>query len=534
MRFVIRKLRLLPLLSFLSPDIYAKSACEGLSPPAFAKSFQARVQTSIQVPASEASFRNDLEMKDLPSFCRISLTLKPRPESEIGAEIWLPVSDWNGRYLQVGNRGFAGTIPHEALAHYLKLGYAVGATDNGHKGYDDDASWASRSPGKILDFGYRAVHETRQASKPLIKAFYAKDPHHSYFSGCSEGGREALTEAQRYPDDFDGYLAGAPAASWTYGYSGLLFAAQRFAELGADKPNMDQIRYLSEEALRQCDALDGAKDGLIERPRQCKFDSAQLLCKVKKDGRCFSETQRRLIDTLHEGVPDVQVAGFRDSLGVEDAPFQWPTWFVGPTMWNAPDPIAKPLAQAFFAHMVYGDPKRDVMALDIKTAVRDAADQLESVLNVRHAGFKVAAGSGRKILQYHGWSDVAVPAQYSLDFQASIAKDFGSRAGDFHRLFMVPGMAHCFGGKGPSAFNGIDNQGAPQLKTHDALLALEAWVEKSEAPDSLIATQFQDGDPKKPVLRTRRLCPYPSYARWDQKGSLDKAESFTCVNDGRR
>lgn len=519
--------------TILMPSLRADTACESLAAPFPVKSFQARLQNEIKVAARDASFRNDLEIKGLPQFCRISLTLAPHPESEIGSELWFPVSGWNGRYLQIGNRGFAGTIPHEALAHYLKLGYAVGGSDNGHRGYDDDASWAVGQVEKIHDFAYRAVHETRRAARGLLKQFYAQEPKHSYFSGCSEGGREALVEAQRYPEDFDGYLAGAPAASWTYGYSGLLFAAQRFAAMKGETLTLAQIGFLSKEALRQCDGLDGVKDGLIERPRQCRFDSKRLLCKGKGKEKtaCFSENQRRLVDDLHLGVPDAQIAGFRDSLGVEDDPFQWPTWFTGPTLWNAPDPIAKPLAQAFFANMVYGDPKRDVMGLDIRSAARDAADRWGAILNVREPHLKGIATSGKKILQYHGWADVAVPAQYSLDYYEYVKKEFGPRSSDFYRLFMVPGMAHCFGGKGASVFNGIDNQGAPRQKSHDALLALEAWVEKGEAPETLIGTQYIDGNPEKGVRRTRLLCPYPAYARWNKKGSVDKADSFVCVND---
>ncbi|WP_141733310.1 tannase/feruloyl esterase family alpha/beta hydrolase [Oligoflexus tunisiensis] len=507
------------LLVSLTPVGYSQ-VCEPLHKGFPDARLESITQGVLTIPASEATFRSETTFKDLPRFCRVRIQHRPRPDSDIGMEVWLPETNWNGRYLQVGNGGFAGTIHHHSLVHYLKRGFAVAGTDNGHKGYDDDTRWSIGHPEKIVDFGHRAVHETNQLAQTVVQKFYGKPAVFRYMTGCSDGGREGLMEAQRYPEDFHGILAGAPALRWTHGFTALLHVRQVLDRL-PDKLQPAHIQALRLESLKQCDAADGLKDGIVDPMASCEPNFKGLMCPGPKP--CFSKQQMAAVQAIYDGPQGVH--GFRYTQGFEDGPFQWPTWFTGPTMWGAPEPLANSLSYAFFGPMVYQNAKLDVLQISVQEAVAKADRELASILN---ADRDTLSRKRYKILHYHGWADAAVPAQHSIDYYTKVLKKY-PQAQDFYRLFMVSGMGHCLTGSGPQIFNGtVDNQGAPEDPAHDALLALMDWVEKGRAPEALIATQFVDDDPKKPVRRTRPLCPYPQRARWDGKGDPNLDSSFTC------
>ena len=495
----------------------------------------------IVISASESTSRQELILKDLPPLCRVVGTLRPRPDAAIGFELWLP-ERWNGRYLQLGNGGFAGTIHHGTLATYIKLGYAVAGTDGGHKAYDDDTRWAIGEPEKIKDFGFRAVHETSLFAQNVLPVYYQKPVRYRYFSGCSDGGREALMEAQRYPDDFDGYLAGAPALRWTHGFSALLSVRQILASIKDEPIRLPQLKALSQEALRQCDTKDGVRDGVIDPIAGCTVNLKALLCAASgtskdKEG-CMSAAQLKAVAGIYSGALDEKSAvknlsGFAYTLGFEDGPFQWQTWFTGPTMWGTPDPLLKPLTDAFFGPLLYQKLTVNVEALPLAEAVAKADRDLAPWTNATDPDLKgIRLSPKKKILQYHGWADAAVPAQYSIDYYQAVhalkTSDSTRPVDDYYRLFMVPGMGHCFSGSGPNVFNGSDNQGGPRDAEHDVQLALERWVEEGVAPERIIASQFIKDDVSKGVLATRPLCPYPQRARWNGKGPTSDAAYFTC------
>ena len=268
----------------------------------------------------------------LPAFCRLAGVIRPTSDSDIRFEVWLPASDWNGKFLSVGNGGFAGSINYYAMADDLRRGYATAATDTGHEGDAEDASWAFKHPEKVVDFGYRGLHATAENAKALIQTFYNSAVRHSYFDSCSDGGREALMEAQRFPEDFDGILAGAPANFWTH----MLAAAVEIIQgmYGKDPsayiPSA-KLPAIQSAALAACDAQDGVKDGIISDPLRCHFDPSVLLCKGKDSRDCLTAPQLSTLKNLYAGAQDSHgkqiFPGYMP--GAEDGPAGWAPWITG-------------------------------------------------------------------------------------------------------------------------------------------------------------------------------------------------------------
>ena len=239
-------------------------------------------------------------MKPAVDFCRVALTLKPSSDSDIQVEVWLPAAGWNGKFQGAGNGGFAGAIDYPALSLAVSKGYAAAATDTGPRAGGTDAQWALNHPEKIADFGYRAIHETADRAKAVIRAFYGNAPKKSYFNSCSDGGREALMEAQRYPADYDGIVAGAPAGFWTHLLTQGIFNMQAIAEPASYVPSA-KLRAIETASLNQCDALDGVKDGVIENPTACHFDPSVLLCKRADTNECLTHPQLTALEKIYAG-----------------------------------------------------------------------------------------------------------------------------------------------------------------------------------------------------------------------------------------
>ena len=480
----------------------------------------------------------------VPARCVVKAVTRPSGDSEIQFELWLPVAGWNGKYQQAGNGGWAGSIPTASLVAGVRRGYSTAGTDDGHQG-GEGATWAIGHPEKLVDFGHRAVHETSAQSKAIIHAFYGRDASKSYFVGCSDGGREALMEAQRYPEDFHGIVAGAPANNW----SGLMTMAVWIEQAldAADIPAA-KLPAIQTAALSACDALDGVKDALVEDPRACAFDPAAMACTGGDTVQCLTPPQVAALRKIYAGPKNprtgAQIApGF--SPGTEAVPGGWMPWIVPPpsqpgaAQGGGRGSVLSMFGNSHYGHAVFEDPKWDFRTLNFDTDVAFGIEKTAAILNSNSPDLRSFRASGGKLIQYHGWGDAAIPGLSSIDYYDRVraflgkypdARSDASRPVDgFYRLFMVPGMGHCGGGTGANMFGngGRSAASATADPDRDVLAALERWVEQGVAPERIIATGTQTADPSKTM--TRPLCPYPQIARYQGTGDSNTAESFTCA-----
>lgn len=468
--------------------------------------------------------------KELPAFCRVTGIIKPTADSDINFEVWMPSSGWNGKLQGIGNGGFAGSISYDGLAGAVARGYAAASTDTGHTGRD--ASWALGHPEKIVDYGHRAIHEMTMKAKEIIGAFYGNGPKRSYFASCSNGGRQALMEAQRYPNDYDGLIAGAPANYFTNILTGFAWNLQAMHADADSYIPPSKLKAIETAALASCDVRDGVSDGVLDDPTKCGFDPSVLLCRGTESDECLTEKQIAALKKIYSGPRGSNgkqiIPGFVP--GGETGPGGWATWI------NSADPTRA--LQFFFstqtfANMVHDDPKWDIKRFNLEEDHKLANQKLASILNATDPNLKAFKARGGKLILYHGWSDAALPPVNTINYFQSVVAKMGQReSGSFVRLFMVPGLQHCGGGPGPNAF-GAFVTAARSDPQHDMSLALERWVEQGIGPDRIIASKRQGLDPKSPVTRTRPLCPFPQVARYRGSGSTDAAANFACVDDKR-
>jgi feruloyl esterase len=438
---------------------------------------------------------NPAPYRNLPAFCRVAATLTPTADSEIKIEVWLPTAGWNRDLQSVGNGAWAGSISYAAMAGALAAGYATASTDTGHTG--NAVEFAFGHPEKVNDFGYRAVHEMTVAAKAIVAAFYGNAPRHSYFNGCSTGGRQALTEAQRYPADYDGIIAGAPAiyASRLQGMQVWVNQTAHATEGSYIPP--DKYKALHDEVMAVCDAVDGVKDSVIENPRRCKFDPSLLLCQAGDTADCLTPAQIEFAQKVYAGPQAGGTAAFPGlEIGTE----------LGWGMLAAPKPMA-------FAEEIYRLALGDRSWTAGKFSWAETAKfekSLGGVMDANNPDLRPFFNRGGKLLMYHGWADPGIPPGNTIRYFGEVAKAVGKKKADTGmRLFMVPGMGHCRGG-------GTD--------TFDTPGALSRWVEQREAPDRLVASRVQNGK----ADRTRPLCRYPQQAVYSGGGSTDEAANFSC------
>lgn len=466
----------------------------------------------------------------LPAFCRVQGLLRPTRESNIVFEVWLPASDWNGRFLGVGNGGFAGSVGYSSLAAAVQAGYAAASTDTGHSVGGTDASWAIGHPEKIVDFGWRAVHLTTVAGKELTAAFYGSPPHHSYFESCSNGGRQGLMEAQRFPDDYDGIMAGAPAYNWTRLFTDFVWNAQALSKPGA-MIAADKTPAIAQAVLAQCDAHDGLIDGLLSDPRQCKFDPQKLECKSKDSNACLTAPQITALRAIYQGARTSKgnriYFGFPP--GGETAPASpgWDAWIFGAAPGAS---IQNAFGSGFIKGMVGAPAGWTPASFDFDRDFQTLEKKAAATFNATDPDLSRFAARGGKLILFHGWSDAAIPAQGTIEYREQIRRRMGARrANEYVRLFLVPGMHHCGGGTGPSDF-GQSTAPAPGADPATNLAAaLEAWVEKGRVPEQVIARQSAAPGPSaiKPV-RTGLICAYPKRATLMPGADAMRAESFSC------
>jgi feruloyl esterase len=464
--------------------------------------------------------------KNVPAFCRVVVLATPSADSSIRIEVWMPASGWNGKLQGVGNGGFAGVIDFMALGVAVSKGYAVAGTDTGHSGSPIDARWALGHAEKVADFGHRGIHEMTRVAKEMIQAFYGKSAQRSYFVGCSDGGREALMEAQRYPTDYDGILAGAPANYWTALIS---MAASDTQALTADAASFipaTKVPAISAAVLSACDGLDGVRDGILNDPRQCHFDPAKIECKAGEDNnQCLTTRQVATLRKIYAGLHDLHghevFPGYLP--GAEDGQGGWGTWILGPAPGKS---LMAFFASGYFSNMVYEDPGWDNKTFQPDAGVKLAGEKTANALNATDANLSPFKARGGKLIVYHGWNDPAIPAINAVNYYDSVVVKMGRGDADsFIRLYMVPGMQHCGDGPGADSFGQVGelNFDDPHRSVY---AALQQWVEKGAAPGSIIASKY--GDDKQHPKMTRPLCAYPETAKYKGSGDTNDAANFKC------
>ena len=498
----------------------ASRSCESLAQLALPNTKITAAQT---IPAGEFTPPGRPAIKDLPTFCRVAATLNPATDSDIKIEVWLPVDSWNGKFRGQGNGGFAGAISFDAMAAAVRLGYATAGTDTGHTG--SDASWALGHPEKVVDFGWRAIHEMTLKAKAVIQEYYGSGPKQSYFSACSNGGREALMEAQRFPGDYDGIIAGAPANYWTRLLtSGMLLQGVILEGDGYIPPA--KLPAITDRVMDACDAKDGVTDRVLNDPRQCQFDPGVLMCKGSDSDTCLTEAQVRALKAIYAGVKDatgrLYFPGYM--AGSEDS--GWNAWITGPMPHRSNVYF---FGSQFFTNMVYEKSDWDYRTFNFEEGRKLAETRTAAALDAIDPNLKPFKARGGKLIMYHGWNDPGIPALNTINYLESVANRMGKRDSEsFVRLFMAPGMAHCAGGPGPNVFG---QGGAVSLDDpdHNIYRALEQWVERGIAPARIIATKYNnDRNPAQGVKMTRPLCAFPQIAKYKGAGDTTDAANFVC------
>jgi feruloyl esterase len=436
---------------------------------------------------------------NLPVFCRVSATLTPSSDSDIKIEVWLPVSRWNGKFQAVGNGGWAGVISYNALALAVAGGYATVSTDTGHTG--NGGSFALGHPEKMIDFAYRSEHEMTLAAKALVAAFYGRAPEISYWNGCSTGGRQGLTEAQRYPSDYNGIIAGAPGNNRTHLYAWSIAVAQTAHKDETSYIPPTKYAMIHKSVLEACDALDGLKDGLIGDPTRCHFDPKALTCKGEDNPSCLTPAQAETARKIYSSAKDPRT-------GQEIYPGLEPGSEMGWAIHAGPEPLA--YATDGFKYVTFKNPAWDYRSFNLEKDVALADNVDDGMTSAMDPNLKDFLGRGGKLLMYQGWSDPNISPLNTVHFYQSVLNTMAGAASDSVRLFMSPGMGHCGGGDGPNTF--------------DAMGALAQWVEKGQPPDQLLASHRANGA----VDRTRPICAYPKVAAYKGTGSIDDAGNFAC------
>ncbi|MBV8730716.1 MAG: tannase/feruloyl esterase family alpha/beta hydrolase [Acidobacteriia bacterium] len=502
MRFLRISSLLLPLAAWVHAAATTPGSCESLAglslPGASITMAQGVAAGGFSIPAG----RGGGGVSNLPAFCRVTATLKPSADSEIKMELWLPASGWNGKFEANGNGGWNGSISPVTLAGGLTRGYASAMSDLGHEG--GSASFALGHPEKLVDFGYRAAHEMTVASKAIVAAYYGQPLKESYWTGCSAGGRSALMEAQRYPADFDGIVAGSPGLDWTGRALQAVWIAQAAHKTEASYIPPSKYALIHNAVLQACDAKDGVKDGVLEDPTACGFDPKELECKGADAADCLTAPQVETARTVYSPVLNPRTKqtifpGFER--GSETG---WAT-MAGPQIFG--------IGSDLFKFVVFQDPNWDYRTFDFDRGTARTEDVAGRLLNAEDPNLKAFMDRGGKLIQYHGWADPQIAPGSSVRYYKKVLDTMGGAAKvqSFYRLFMVPGMAHCGGGDGTSNF--------------DMLAALEQWKEQGKAPEQVPASRMRDGK----VDRTRPLCPYPQVAKYKGSGSTDDAANFVCA-----
>ncbi|MEJ1969162.1 MAG: tannase/feruloyl esterase family alpha/beta hydrolase [Rhizomicrobium sp.] len=464
------------------------------------------ITAAAPVAAGPFTTQGMRQSAELPAFCRVQGVAAPTADSHIQFEVWIPqAGGWNGKFQEVGVGGYDGSISYDAMAAGLKRGYAVAGNDVGHTG--GDLKFGLGHPEKVIDWAWRAMHVSAVAGKLIVRNATGRQPEHSYFIGCSTGGHQALSEAQRFPADFDGIIAGDPAYDRLHETAAYLWSWTATHDAsGAPLLSSADLKLVTQAVVATC----GDRDGVIDEPRLCRFAPATLLCKPGQTGRCLNQEQVDAVDKVYAGLRNPRTGeqifpGWeRGSENFGDAPLQgWNGFLINPKA---------PMRSEVYAYFLFGDPNWDFRTFDFDrdVAYADSAIGYMSAVDTDLGAFRARGG---KLLMYTGWIDPVAPPEDIAKYYDAVAGKMGGlrKVAEFYRFFMVPGMGHCQGGPGTTNF--------------DMLTQLENWVEHGRAPARVVASHVENGV----TTRTRPLCPYPQVARWNGKGDRSKAESFLCT-----
>ena len=508
-----------------APD--SGAACIALKGRTFG---DATVVESTAVPAGALKISDTVTIPSLPAFCRVQAVSKPSTDSNINFEVWLPDrATWNRKFLSTGEGGFAGQLNYQrngldaAMDEHLRRGYATASTDTGH--VSSDQWWAIGHPERVTDYLYRAKHVTTVAAKAIIAAHYGQAPTRSYFNSCSNGGRQGLIEAQRYPEDFDGYIIGAPWNFQSHSNAGFIWDAHALAAPSARIPE-EMLPVIAKAAVAACDKNDGLADGIITDPSRCRFDPKSLICSGGTTSGCLTAPQATALQKIYEGPKNPRTGEAIFPGFARGSEAGW-TGMVRPT-------TAASGLLVYFSNIVYQNREWDLNTFNFDTDMAhtdQVAGRLGDSISTDYSG---VMRRGAKIIQYHGWNDQTLQPEYSPQYYEQVAKANGGleKTQEFYRLFMLPGVDHCYGGVGASNFGGVGQQRPPSRDaSHDVLTALEAWVERGTPPAQFIGTKYTDNQPAtKTVQFTRPICLYPSVPRYKGTGDPNDASNFVCVS----
>lgn len=468
----------------------------------------------------------------LPAHCRVTGTIKPAPRSNIVFETWLPATGWNGKFQGVGNGGFAGDINYRGgLVEGTQRGYAVASTDTGHSPGGFTAPWAVGNIDAQVDYGHRAIHLTAVNAKAIIEAYYGRKPRLSVFSSCSNGGRQALMAAQRYPEDYDGIIAGAPAWDFTRLSQIFIWNGTSLTRTPGSNIPPAKLPAIQAAVLSQCDALDGLKDGLVRDPRACRFDPKPLRCTGADSDACLTGDQLAALADILRGPPIARAPriGYEPA-GAEAYPGGWAPWI------SSKDPMMTGAGvfglglPRFFADM----PEATFANFDFDRDGPLLDKAIGPILNADSTDLSAFFGRGGKLILYHGWGDAAIPPRMSIEYYEQVRARVGAAADDSMRLFMVPGMQHCNAGPGLNSFGQGASPYPSALPEEDIGAALEAWVTRGLAPEQLVAASASNilAGPMDRRLakatRTGLLCAYPRVAVWNGAGDAGQFTSYRC------
>jgi feruloyl esterase len=472
------------------------------------------------------------------ALCRVAATAKPGANSNIHFEVWIPSDgSWNGKYQQVGNGGFAGSIQYAAIANAVSRGYAAASTDDGTSGPPAGAPAFIGNPDVLIDYGYRSLKVTSSEAKTIITAFMNRGPRRSYFVGCSDGGREALQQAQRFPTDFDGIIVGSPTNDFV-GEFGSSYHWDMQATLGGPQTGGIPDAYipasllpvLSNKALAKCAGKDGgvSTDAFLSDPRSCHFDPREVQCRGGQNpSTCLTSAQvaaaKKIYAGAHNSRGELLFPGYEP--GGESATGDWQSWITGNS--SATPGSQNSLGIGFSCALVQGTTTCDYLHGDVTKEYDIAKRTIAPTVSAINPDLRTFRNHGGKMIQYAGWADAAIAPENGLNYYRRVQKEMGD-VSHFYRVFMVPGMAHCSGGAGVNAFGNGTVNGPVIDADHDLVKALERWVEQGIAPDKIIATHYVNNSASQGVQFQRPLCPYPQRGTY-VGGDPNLASSFRCI-----
>ncbi|HEX2539659.1 MAG TPA: tannase/feruloyl esterase family alpha/beta hydrolase [Caldimonas sp.] len=484
----------------------------------------AAITAASAVAAGSYAPGSGAPLANLPAFCRVDAQATPTSDSLINFQVWVPQgAAWNGKLVVTGNGGYSPALSYGDMAYAMRQGYAVVGGDTGHQSSDPNAMfWGVGHPEKIRDWGSRSIHAITEPSKQAVAALTTQAPKRAYYYGCSTGGHQGYAEMQRYPDDFDGVIAGAPGNNRTRLNVEFL---HRFLSNRAPNTNSPVIlsaakaSLITTAAVAACDALDGVTDGVMEDPRACtaaQFNVDSMLCTPGQTSGCLTQAEIDVAKKIYAGPknPRTNAQHYPGlAVGTESGWSQY---------WGTTEPVRAD----YWRLWVFNNPQWNWWSFDYDRDVTFADAFVSQLVDQTNPDLSAFKASGGKAIVYQGWADPVVNAIDTIAYvdRVRALQANPADADAFLRLFLVPGMGHCSGGPGATTF-GNSGQLAPGANAdRDLLMSLDRWVEQGTPPDRIVATRVVNGA----AVRTRPLCPYPKKAVYSGSGSTDDAANFTC------